>query len=96
MYSNIPTDELSNIIKSMCLEQNLDEKITNELMNITHTILEQNYFKFQNQCYIQKSGPAMGAPTSAILPEISLTCRTHKNHKYLNTEQHPWVFPVCR
>jgi hypothetical protein len=41
-------------------------------MDITHTILEQNYFKFQNQCYIQKTGLAMGAPTSAILSEIYL------------------------
>jgi hypothetical protein len=52
MYSNIPTDELLSIIKLMRTEETIDMKITNELMNITHTIPEQNYFKFPNQRYI--------------------------------------------
>jgi hypothetical protein len=36
MYSDIQTDELSSIIKSMFLEQNLDENITTNLW-ILHT-----------------------------------------------------------
>jgi hypothetical protein len=77
MYSNIPNEDLINIIKSMCLKQYLDEKTNTEFVNITHTILEQNYFKFRNQCYIQNTGLAMGAPTSAILSEIYLQQLEH-------------------
>jgi hypothetical protein len=72
MYSNIPTDELVKIINELCIEQALDEKTTNELIKITHTIIELNYFEFQNRCYIQNKGLVMGAPTSAILSEIYL------------------------
>jgi hypothetical protein len=72
MYSNIRTDELVKTINELCIEQTLDEETTNELIKITHTIIEQNYFEFQNRCYIQNKGLAMGAPTSAILSEIYL------------------------
>jgi hypothetical protein len=72
MYSNIPTDELVKIIEELCIEQALDGKTTNELIKISHTILEQNYFEFQNRCYVQNKGLAMGAPTSAVLSEIYL------------------------
>jgi hypothetical protein len=72
MYSNIPTDELNHILRSMCLEQRLDKKLIDEILSITHTILQQNYFQFQNNFYIQQTGLAMGAPTSSILSEIYL------------------------
>jgi hypothetical protein len=73
MYSNIPTtDEPISIILSMCSEQALDKAITSEFIKITHTILEQNYFEFHNQYYVQTIGLAMGASTSAILSEIYL------------------------
>jgi hypothetical protein len=72
MYSNIPTDELNHIIRSTCIEQNLEEKFTDEILSVTHAILQQNYFQFQDSCYIQKTGLAMGAPTSSILSEIYL------------------------
>jgi hypothetical protein len=72
MYPNIPTEELIKIIKEMCIQQALDGKTTHELLKITQTILEQNYFEFQNKCYIQRKGMAMGAPTSAVLSEIYL------------------------
>jgi hypothetical protein len=36
------------------------------------TILSHNYYKFNNDCYQQEDGLAMGAPSSAVLPEIYL------------------------
>jgi hypothetical protein len=72
MYSNIPTDELVKIINELCIEQALDEKTTNKLIKITHTIIDKNYSEFQSRYYIQNKGLAMGAPTSATLSEIYL------------------------
>jgi len=72
MYPSIANDELVRIVKVLCIENQLDEKTTNELIKITHTILEQNYFTFRNQCYSQNTGIAMGAPSSAILSEVYL------------------------
>jgi hypothetical protein len=77
MHSNIPTDELNHIIRSMCLEQSLDRKLTDETLYITRTVLEQNYFQFQDSFYIQKTGLALGAPTSSILSEIYLRYVEH-------------------
>jgi hypothetical protein len=56
----------------MCIEQKLEEKFTDEILSVTHAILQQNYFQFQDSCYVQKTGLAMGAPTSSILSEIYL------------------------
>jgi len=41
-------------------------------MKITQTIINQNYFQFQDTIYLQKEGLAMGAPTPSILSEIYL------------------------
>jgi hypothetical protein len=77
IYSNIPTDELNQIIRSMCLEQGLDRKLTDEILYITRTVLGQNYFQFLDSFYIQKTVLAMGAPTSSILSEIYLQYIEH-------------------
>jgi len=73
MYSNIPPNELIHIIEKISQENTLDDTITKELIRITRTVIDQNYFTFQNQNYSQKTGLAMGAPSSAILSEIYWT-----------------------
>jgi hypothetical protein len=48
MYPNIPTDELLPIIEHMSINNQLDDNTTHNLMRITSTVLEQNYFTFSN------------------------------------------------
>jgi len=72
MYSNIPTDELENIIYKLCKQQSLEDTLTREILAITRTILTQSYFSFKGKTYLQKKGQAMDAPTSSILCEIYL------------------------
>ena len=55
----------------------LVKKIKHESMKISHIIIKQNYFQFQNTLYIQEEGLAMGAPTSLILSEIYLQYIEH-------------------
>jgi hypothetical protein len=84
MYPSIPTEELKHVIKSTCTKQNIEEKLSDEILYITQTILQQNYFQFQNKCYIQERGLAMGAPSSSILSEIFLQyLEQNKVHKIL-------------
>jgi hypothetical protein len=59
------------------LNKDLTKKLTDEILFITHTVLEQNYFQFQDGFYIQKTGLTMGAPTSSILSEIYLQYIEH-------------------
>jgi hypothetical protein len=77
MYPNIPTNELIPIIRDMTLANQLDQEITNELIQVTHTVLEQNYFTFNNRSHSQLTGLAMGAPSSAILSAIYLQYLEH-------------------
>jgi hypothetical protein len=67
MYPGIPTEELKHVIKSACTERCIENKLSNEILCITQTILQQNYFRFQGNCYVQERGLAMGAPSSSIL-----------------------------
>jgi hypothetical protein len=78
MYTNIPTSDLIEIIKSLSIDQGHNSELTNELINITHTILRQNYFQSQSNFYIQKPGLAVGAPTSPIFSEVFLEHIEHK------------------
>jgi len=39
MYSNIPTEELGNIIHILCKQQNIEDPLIQEIMTITKTIL---------------------------------------------------------
>jgi hypothetical protein len=41
-------------------------------------MMEQNYFQFSQQYYIQTEGLAMGAPTSPILAEVYIQYIEHK------------------
>jgi hypothetical protein len=77
MYPNIPTKELVPIIEGMSLRNQLDRITTNELIRITCTVLEQNYFTFRNQSYSQLTGLAMGASSSGILSEVYLQYFEH-------------------
>jgi hypothetical protein len=71
MYTNIPTNELINILTIT------SEKQKQELMILINTIINQNYLQFNNQYYKQDDRLAMGAPTSAILAEIFIQHLKH-------------------
>jgi hypothetical protein len=70
MYTNIPTTQLKDITKTCLNNNNVYEDAITKIGNIINTVIEQNYFKFNNKHYKQKEGLTMGAPTSAILSEV--------------------------
>jgi hypothetical protein len=72
MYTNIPTEELLNIIDIMCNKHNIEGTLKFEITEISKLIIAQNCFKFRDETYLQKNGLAMGAATSSILSEIYL------------------------
>jgi hypothetical protein len=51
-----------------------------EITNILNSVMEQNYFQFNEQYYEQTKGLAMAAPTSAILAKVYIQ---HMEHKQL-------------
>jgi hypothetical protein len=76
MYTNIPTDSIIHIITMIMNNNYIDTNTIHEIILI-NTILEQNYFQFDNKYYKLKEGLAMGAPTSGILSEICLQYIEH-------------------
>jgi len=77
MYPNIPTNEIIPIIECISCNYQHDSNTIHDLTTITNTVLEQNYFVFQNTSYSQTSGLAMGAPSAAILSEVFLQYLEH-------------------
>jgi hypothetical protein len=72
MYTNIPTEDVTNIISNLCEAHNLDKTLTKDMSTFTRLIITQNYFWLKGNTYVQKKGLAMGAPTSSIFSEIYL------------------------
>ena len=72
MYTNIPTDQLPDIISILCNHYNIDPQLRSEILHLCKVVLSQNYFTFLSSTYHQHNGLAMGAPTSSIFSEIYL------------------------
>jgi hypothetical protein len=77
MYTNIPTTKLPTLITEICNNLYIPKRIRIELIKLVKTVLQQNYFSFQNDIFKQTTGLAMGAPTSAIFSEIYLQYIEH-------------------
>lgn len=73
LYTNIPVQDTITILKSNLNEANIrsSEEI-NEITALLEVILNQNYFIFDGNYYIQKKGLAMGSPLSGLLADIYL------------------------
>jgi len=50
----------------------MNDKLKQEIIKISQTLVEQNYFRFHDTIYVRNEGLAMGAPTSSIFPEVYL------------------------
>jgi len=72
MYTNVSSNELLGIIDTICQNNNIDRNIKTDITRLSEAIINQNYFQFMDQTYMQIEGLAMGAPTSSILSEIYL------------------------
>ena len=70
MYTNIPTDQIPNIINILCNHYNIGPQLRSEIIRLCEVVLSQNYFTFRSSTYQQNIGLAMAAPTSSTFSEI--------------------------
>ena len=82
LYVNIPIQETIQTTRSQLLKHN-DRTFTNQLCSLLETILNQNYFTYQNQIYQPTKGVAMGSPISGLIAEILLQSLEHTHIKPL-------------
>jgi len=69
LYVNILIREPIDITRAHLLKHN-DKSTTSQIFTILETVLEQNYFTFQEHIYTPEKGVTMGSPISCIIPEI--------------------------
>ena len=71
MYTKIPIRETLKILEDNLKEnKKMNNREIDELINLTKTLLKQNYFTFDKKFFFQESGLAMGSPISGLLADI--------------------------
>lgn len=71
MYSNIPPRETLTILEQdLRNSNNLNNQQIRDIIQLTKTCINQNYFEFNSHFYQQENGLAMGSPLSGLLSDI--------------------------
>lgn len=70
LYTNIPNDEGIKACISMLEDYNHDDSQTEHITEILSIILNQNYFTFNNEYFLQIHGTAMGTPMAPTYANI--------------------------
>jgi hypothetical protein len=72
LFPSIPIPDLKSILKKLLHVHVPSPLEISELSQLIDISLDQNYFRFNNSFYIQKSGLPMGSPLSPLLADIFL------------------------
>jgi hypothetical protein len=83
MYTNIPRNEIINVVNTILENLKTETNVQKEIIKLLGIVIEQNYFKFDQEYYKQTDGLAMGAPTSSILAET-----------YIQYMEHTQIYPI--
>jgi hypothetical protein len=75
------------ITKHLLSEHN-EEHITTQILKLLETILQQNYFSFQNNTYQPEKGVSMGSPISNTVAEIFLQYLENTHLKHVLESKH--------
>lgn len=70
LFTNVPYQECLQILEGHFERQRMHPGEVDELISLTKTCMDQNYFRFENQYYKQKEGLAMGSPLSPLMADI--------------------------
>ena len=83
LYTNVPVKQTIDILNNNLLTtKKLDTQKIQELILLLKTVLQQNYFTFDDGYYFQRDGLAMGSPLSGILADIYLNY--YENNFFFN------------
>nr|XP_008123603.1 PREDICTED: uncharacterized protein LOC103282659 [Anolis carolinensis] len=88
LYTNVPLNEVRTIIKDLFDSRESQTPPTHFLMDLLDIVLENNYFKFDTQFYLQIWGVAMGSAVAPCLANLFVS-QLETNHIY-DQEQNPY------
>jgi hypothetical protein len=63
-------EEVIKITQTQLQNKNLEDTAIQQILLLLHTILTQNYCKFDNNFYQTNKGVTMGSPRSSLIAEI--------------------------
>jgi hypothetical protein len=72
LYVNLPKHGITQSTIFWLDRNNINKKIKKQIIQLLNTIIEQNYFQYNNQLFRPENGIAMGSPISGTLAEIYL------------------------
>jgi hypothetical protein len=62
MYTNIHTNELLDIINSVCDNNYIEGNLKHDILKLSKIIMDQNYFNFEDKTYLKHEALAMEPP----------------------------------
>lgn len=69
LFTNIPVQKCKDVVNRLIFNSQLSFEKKDELSQLMDLCIDQNYFKFNGDCYTQP-GVAMGSPLSPLLADI--------------------------
>jgi hypothetical protein len=72
LFTKVPKKDVPLTIRDRLLNNQVNPVIIDEILELTSTCLNQNYFLFKNNYFQQLDGVAMGSPLSPLLAEMFL------------------------
>lgn len=70
LYTNVPVEEVKEIVKEHLITNNIDQEILNNYVSLLDICLQQNVCIFNDKKWKQLDGLAMGSPISCLLADI--------------------------
>ena len=74
LYTNLPTQGIIRATKCWLHRSISSIEVNNQIISLFETIMEQNYFQYNDQFFKPVKGIAMGSPLSGTLTELYLQC----------------------
>lgn len=96
LYPSIPHDDGMNAMRHYLMQRPIQEPSTDFLLCLTNEVLTKNYFKFQDQYYLQLRGSAMGSPMAPNYANLFMGKFefdfVYNNNPYFKFIKHYWRF----
>nr|XP_033783167.1 uncharacterized protein LOC117351659 [Geotrypetes seraphini]XP_033783168.1 uncharacterized protein LOC117351659 [Geotrypetes seraphini] len=87
LYTNVPQMEAVRLVESSVTKLNCSTSKRNLLIKFAELVIFNNYFKFENEIYLQTKGVAMGATVAPTLACLYMT-QYEETNVYTSSQFH--------
>ena len=95
LYTNVPHEEGLEALKHYMELRETQSPSTDFIIDLTRVVLTKNYFKFENNFYLQIQGVSMGSPFSPNYANLFMG-KFEEDHVYSNNPYKSYIRGWCR